>query len=366
MKQIYLVLSSFFLCAILSLNSCVETKHEPLSLPLKVHYSINSLDTGVRGMVHAYFGEEMEYVLHDSVRVSMTRNALLGEVSQWYDGENLWIRERNGDYCSCLHLHDELLDFWKKDEYLKETNFSSKSKSQILGIDVYEGIAISESGDTTYVACAKDYPNAWYEHSNFPGLPLKYTYKLRQKDVVYLADSIENTTIPFTPEAFSKNCVLTPAGAFMGFSPLDTVQWTTDKVWVFGDLLNMDNEYLQGDLMIQTFENGIESRAKLRIEEGVFDVELSPGKRYILDFWSPGFAHNRISIDCTKMPFKGINLSLDLSNKLIQPANEAVLEYLNNTLMGVATYVPETETLEFDFEYTEEVGKEIQRLTEQR
>lgn len=317
-------------------------------------------------MVHAYFGEDMHYILHDSVRVTMERNALLANVSQWYDGENLWITERSGDYCTCVHLEGELLSFWKKDEYLKETNFSSTSKKAILGVDVFAGVATSESGDTTWIECAKAYPNAWYEHSNFPGLPMKYTYELRGEKVVYEADSIANTSISFTPEAYSKNCVTIPAEAYMGFSPMDTIQWTSDKVWVYGDLLNMDNEYLQGELLIQTFEKGVESRSQLRITEGVFDVELSPGKRYVLDFKSPSYAHNRISLDCTKMPYDGSNLILDLSNHLIKPANQAVREYMENTFMGIAAYVPDSASLVFDFQYTEEVGKEIMRLSEER
>jgi len=104
----------------MSLFSCSETNSGPLELPLEVHYSINSIDTGVQAMVHAYFGEDMRYILHDSVRVTMERKALLAEVIQWYDVKNLWITERNGDYCTCVHLNGELLDFWKKDEYLQE------------------------------------------------------------------------------------------------------------------------------------------------------------------------------------------------------------------------------------------------------
>ena|GEM_PF-2492959 len=366
MKHIYLVLALFVLGLTMSLFSCSETNSGPLELPLEVHYSINSIDTGVQAMVHAYFGEDMRYILHDSVRVTMERKALLAEVIQWYDVKNLWITERNGDYCTCVHLNGELLDFWKKDEYLQEAKFGASSNNRILGVPVYSGTAKSENGDTTWIECAPEYPNAWYEHSGFPGLPLRYTYKLRGEEVVYEADSISSSVIPFTPEAYNKSCVSIPAEAYMGFSPMDTISWTSDKVWVFGDLLNMDNEYLQGDLLIQTFEYGVESRSKLRITEGVFDVELAPGKRYVMDFWSPGYAHNRISLDCTKMPYDGTNLILDLSNHLIQPANEAVREYTENTLMGVAEYIPDSASLVFDFQYTEEVGKEIKRLAKER
>ena len=364
MKQIYNTYFGIIILVILACSSCETPSSEKMQLPIEVSYAIQSQDTGARAMVHAYFGERMSYVLHDSSHFTMRRSALTGDVTQWYDGDNLWIREESGEYCTCVHLEGEILELWKRDEYLVSAEFEKEPTRSILNEPVRNGLAFNDGGDSTWVSCAVNFPNAWFDHTLFPGLPMEYIYNLRGAKVVYLADSLKSSEEPFTPAFYQKSCVATPAEAYLGFSPLDTIQWTSDKIWVYGDMLNSDNEYVRGELLIQTFDKGVESRSRLRIDEGIFDIELVPGKSYVLDFWAPGFAHNRIQLDCSNMPFDGSNIMLDLSNNLIEPQNQAVDDYLQNTLMGIAVYDPREQTLVFDFEYTEAVGAEVQRLSE--
>ncbi|MCH2197635.1 MAG: hypothetical protein MK081_02545 [Flavobacteriales bacterium] len=343
----------------IALFSCEETT--VIDTPLRASYAISSPDTGAKGLVHTYFGDRMDYLIFDSTHFVMSREALVGKLVQWYDGDNLWIRQMEGEYCSCIQLEGGLLDIWREDEWLQDFTYN-ESTSEVNGWEVNEGIAMDELGDTTWVALSTQYPNAWFENPTFNGLPLRYQYRLRGAKVTYEVDTIESIDASFDPSGYDYQCVKMPAEAFLGYAPQDTVFVGDNRVWVYGDLTNDFGEYINGELMVESFDGNTTQSAKVRVEQGTFDVELPYGLLYTLDLTADGMVHRRIEIDTRDVPQDGNQITMDLSMSVFAPENNEVDEYLSSTNVGIARYSADAGGIIFDFEYTEAVMAEVERL----
>lgn len=330
------------------------------SMPLRIHYTVQSPDTGVQAMVHTYFGEDMEYIVYDSNTVKMSREALAGGLTQWYADSVLYIRETAGDYCSCVKLEGSLLQMWMEDEWISDYQFTETSSH--LGFDTKKGAAADDMGDTTWVEIAPDLINPWFENPSLPGLPMKYAYRLRGKKVNYEVDKIETVQAEFDPFNYSKNCVNVPPAAYMGMAPDDSTDWGIDDIWIFGNLLNENDEYVRGQISIEEYTEGQMTSAKMSIDQGTYDVQLLPGKRYILDFTAADNVHKRIELDCSLMPENEGSFLLNMDVNLFPSGQKEVDDYLKETPIGYAVFNPDSMNLQFDFEYTRQVAMEISRI----
>lgn len=329
-------------------------------LPLTIHYAVESPDTGALGLVNTYYADAMAYTLYDSVHYSMRRSNLMGGAKEWYDGENLYLRTEQGPFCTCVHLKGELLDVWESDDWISELTATEQS-GQALGFSTQAYFAVDQMNDTTRIELTHDLPNGWIMSRHLPGMPLRYSYKLRGAEVMYRADSVSTTTGRFRPEVFDSACVRQPPAGFIGFSPNDTLNWEGNHVWAFGSLTDMNQQPLNGEVLVQRGTSG-ENFASMRIEQGMFDLQLLPGEFYLLDFSAEGMAHQILVIDNTKMPDDGRSYSLPLEIELFNPASPEVADYLQTKPFGVAAYNADSTNIIFDFEYTRAVRLEVQRM----
>ena len=339
-------------------NSCGPSIPVP---PMEVNYSVSSPDTGAQGMVHTYFGEYMNYKVYDSTTFQMKREGLLGAVTQWYDKDAIYIRETMGDYCTCVQLEGTLFEMWKKDEWISNYEYSAE-KGTHLGYATMSGVAVGEMGDTTWIEIAPDIINPWFENPSLPGLPLKYEYLFRGKKVTYEVDKIDALKESYDPSSFADGCVRIPPPAFMGMAPQDSMTWDTNDIWVFGGLFDDADNYVRGDVMVEvSSESGVE-QAKMRVDQGTYDLQLLPGELYTLDFTAEGQVHKRIELDCRDMPEDQGSFLLNMDVHLFEAVDPEVDDYLSRTPVGVAYFDVDSMNLIFDFEYTKQVAMELSRL----
>lgn len=340
---------------------CKAPDNEPQTqFPLTIHYAVESADTAALGLVNTYYADSMAYTLYDSSHFSMYRTNLMGSAMEWYDGDNLYIRTQQGPFCTCVHLTGELLDVWESDDWISELTDVEQS-GEALGFNTKEYFAVDQLNDTTRIEITHELPNGWIMSRHLPGMPLHYSYKLRGADIHYRAAALNTTDADFRPELFDSACVRQPPAGFIGFSPNDSLSWEANYVWAFGSLTDQRQQPLNGEVLVQRGTDG-EQYASMRIEQGVFDIQLLPGEFYLLNFSAEDMAHQILVIDNTRMPDDGRSYALPLEIELFDTQSQEVAEYLLTKPFGVAAYNADSANIIFDFEYTREVRLEVERM----
>lgn len=329
-------------------------------LPLSLHYTVESNDTGAIGLVNTYYADSITYTLYDSVHYLMYRTNLMGGATEWYDGDNLYLRTEQGPFCTCVHLQDELLEVWESDDWISKLN-EYGVQGEVLGFETSKYFAVDQLNDTTRIELTHELPNGWIMSRHLSGMPLRYSYKLRGAEVIYRADSVSVPNSTFRPEVFDSACVRQPPAGFIGFSPNDTVSWEGNHVWAFGSLTDESQQPINGEVLVQKGTSG-ENYASMRIEQGMFDLQLLPGEFYLLDFSAEGLTHQILVIDNREMPDDDRSYSLPLEIELFDPQSSEVADYLQTKPFGVAAYNADSANIIFDFEYTRAVRLEVQRM----
>ncbi len=343
-------------CLLLACNA----RKSKIQYPIDVNYSVSSPDTGALALVNTYYAERFSYTMYDTIRISSEREALLGNFKTWYDRENLFIRESNGRFCKCSHLTGDLLKLWDESYEQPYMKFGDDSRKR-GGEDVIDGFFVRE-GDTTWVAVNPKYPNMWFEFPDFPGLPVEFSYKLRDAPVLYSADNIEPSERSFDTNLFDENCVRVPAQAYLGFGIEDDIVDPPYVVWLHGQLLDDDEQALDGSVTVQSTRQGVTQRAVMQTEYGGFDLELLQGYEYIIEFTAPGMVKKRADIDCSKLPEDYSGRVLGLSVKLFESSSLDLRRFLEQTAAIKAEYDPEEELLKIDDAYTKQIADDIMRM----
>jgi hypothetical protein len=347
------------------LLSCTGQRTK-LEFPIVVDYDVQCADTGALALVHTYFAEQFSYVMHDSTHFSSQRNALIGNFHMWYDGDQLFVREFDENFCVCTLLEGDLLKLWEGDEVDSTYHYSTDKSDEILGYKAFRGASITDQDeDRTDVLVTDELPNLWFDIRSFPGLPLKYWYTLRDAEVSYIATAVRtDKSLTFDPSGYDRTCVRMPAQAYLGLEPSSDLFPYQTHVWVFGDLVDEMENPIAGSVTIESEVNGVKSKAAMRCDQGTFDIELRLGGVYVLDFTAPNHVHKRIQIDTRNIEASEGGFLSALTINLFQPENAQVEQYMSSKVLGMAAYEPEQGNLAFDFEYTEAVMREVTRLRE--
>jgi hypothetical protein len=346
------------------LISCTSQKAK-LELPLVVDYEVQCADTGALALVNTYFAEQFSYTMHDSTHFSSQRKALIGNFHMWYDGEQLYVREFDENFCVCTLVEGELLELWEGDEVDSTYYYSEDKRDEILGFKTYKGVSKSESEDRTDVLITDEIPNLWFDIRSFPGLPLKYWYTLRDAEVAYVAAAVRtDKAVTFDPSGYDRDCVRMPAQAYLGLEPKSDLFPYQTHVWVFGELVDEMENPIAGLVTVESDVNGLKSKAAMRCDQGTFDIELRLGGVYVLDFTAPDHVHKRIQIDTRNIEASEGGFLSALTINLFQPENAQVEQYMASKVLGIAAFEAEQGNLAFDSEYTEAVMREVTRLRE--
>lgn len=344
------------------LISCAGQKAK-LELPLVVDYEVQCADTGALALVNTYFAEQFSYTMHDSSHFSSQRSALIGNFHMWYDGEQLYVREFDENFCVCTLVEGELLELWEGDEVDSSFYYSEDKREKFLGFDAFRGASILDEEDRTDVLITDDMPNLWFDIRSFPGLPLKYWYTLRDAEVAYVATAIRtDKEVTFDPSGYDRDCVRMPAQAYLGLEPQSDLFPYRTHVWVFGELIDELRNPIAGSVTVESDVNGVKSKASMRCDQGTFDLELLLGGVHVLDFTAPDHVHKRIQIDTRNIEASEGGFLSELSINLFQPENAEVENYMANQILGNAAFQPEENMIIFDFEYTQAVMREVNRL----
>ena len=345
------------------LLSCTGQRTK-LEFPIVVDYEVQCPDTGALALVHTYFAEQFSYVMYDSTHFSSQRNALIGNFHMWYNGEQLYVREFDENFCVCTLVEGELLELWEGDEVDSTYHYSEKKREEFLGYQAYRGASITDKDeDRTDVLVTDELPNLWFDIRSFPGLPLKYWYTLRDAEVSYVATAVRSDkALAFDPSGYDRDCVRMPAQAYLGLEPDSDLFPFQTHVWVFGDLIDELRNPIAGTVSVESDVNGVKTKANMRCDQGTFDIELRLGGVYILDFTAPDHVHKRIQIDTRNIDASEVGFLSALTINLFQPENAEIENYMANQILGTAAYQPEEDMIVFDFEYTEAVMREVNRL----
>lgn len=348
---------------LVALLTACGTENQPShpELPLSIKYTVESTDTAALAMVNTYYADQLNYTIYDSTTLYMRREGLMSAGEKWFDGEHLFIRETEGPYCTCVKLEGQLLQFWLDDDWLGEVSATGRTGQQ-LGLETELFAAVDQMDDTTLIELTRDIPNGWIDKLDLPGMPLRYSYKVRGADVHYTAEAIGQPEATFSPEAYDQKCVHLPAEAYMGFAPNDSVSWSANSIWVYGNLLDGRDQPITGEVAVESGIAGANEAPKAKVEQGLFDIELQAGELYTLDFTAPGYVHQRLEVDCRKMPKDGSNLIMSLDIPLFPANDSTIADYLETTPVGVAAYDPDSATIVFDFAYTRAVQEELNRM----
>lgn len=327
--------------------------------PMVITYSVNSADTGALRLVNTYYAKELRYMVFDEKRKMTHRVLNDGEVSIWYEGDHLYMRETNGDYCTCAELSGPLLEEWMT--VGASGNFTySEERVDYNGWKAYEGYALNDNQDTVKVLINDELPNAWFDQAGFPGLPMEFAYNLRDTPVLYAVESIKAYEKPYDPSGFASNCVRIPGPLFAGVDPESDLDIAGNRIWVYGYIFDEDMDVKTGTLTVENTATG--EQGSMKVEYGSFDVELLPGQRYILDFTAPGKTHKRIEIDALQAPEEGPGFNFDMNVMLFDNDQPELNQYLKESTVSTARYLPEIDNFAFDTLYEAAVAREIERL----
>lgn len=332
------------------------------TIPYRVHYSVLSDDQEVRDMVYHYFGSELIYEVYDSSHIYMTRFGSDNKLQHWYNGESLFIREAYGEYCDCVELSGELLRYWLDNEGAPTIMFS-RDKEEKFGLEVQQGVIVTDDKDTTWISVAQELMSPWFDMGYISGLPMSYTYRLRGEKVTYAVDSLQNLERVWSVGNWKEKCVQVPPESYLGFTMSDSLGVIGDRVWMSGQIHDDEQQPLSGEVGVYivnddgTMEGGVS-----RIDNGTYDIQMLLGKMYILDFSAENTVHRRLELDLREAPKDGSEYAMHISVLLFEPENEEVDAYCKNQFVGKGRYIAEEQAIGFDFEYTEAVKAETARL----
>lgn len=348
------------LLAGLFLSSC-EGDIKP-TIPYRVHYSVLSDDQEVRDMVYQYFGSELIYEVYDSSHIYMTRFGSDNKLQHWYNGESLYIREAYGDYCDCVELSGEMLRYWLDNELAPAVMFNRDSE-QKFGLEVKSGVIVTDEKDTTWISVAQELMSPWFDMGYIAGLPMSYSYRLRGQKVTYEVDSIRHLADVWSVGKWRDKCVQVPPESYLGFTMGDSLGVISNRVWMNGQIHDEEQSALSGEVGVYVAnEDGTLEGGVSRIDNGNYDLQLSLGKLYVLDFSSENTVHRRIELDLRDAPHNGNEYAMHISVLLFEPENAEVEAYCREQFVGKGRYIAEEDAIGFDFEYTEAVKAETARL----
>lgn len=353
----------FFLAACtagcLTLVAC-NAKKKNVTYPLVAEYSVTSPDTGALALVNTYYAERFMYTMYDSVRFSSERDALIGKFKMWYDGDNLYVRETSGQFCSCAHITGAALNYWNT-SYDAPPLELGPPKARKGGEEVREGYFIRE-GDTTWIAVNPAIPNMWFDFPHFPGLPVEFSYTLRGAPINYTAERVTTMPATFDADGYDRDCVRIPPLAYVGVDPQSELGQTTESIWLYGYLLDEEENLLFGEVAVQSDRTGVTNYASMRVENGTFDIELLRGENYTITFSAPGKAKKNLRIECDKVPDTPDGYLFDINVQLFESGSVELQRYLEQNPVMVARYDPDSLTFVNDQSHLNRVARDLEMM----
>lgn len=342
MKQIFSQRSAV-LALILAgwLVGCHPSKKN-IQYPLTVKYEVSASDSAALDLVETYYATDFRYTAYDTVRFTSLRNSRMGSVFSWFDGTAMYVRETNGRYCSCTDITGEVFDFWM--DGFDSPSISRDEKSYKLdGRRVYNASFVREETDTTWLVIDEDLPNVWFDFPWMPGLPVDYSYRLRDGEVHYRAVSTETAPPPpFDPQNFSRDCVRIPPEAWVGEGPASDLAAKSNRIWLYGYMYDENENLLSGEVGVGTNRGGVQSYASAEIAQGSFDLELIRGYVYTFDFKAAGTINKRMVVDCSNVPEGTDGYLIEIDVELFEQDAPEVSRFLENTTMMRIFYAPDS------------------------
>lgn len=330
--------------------------------PLTVKYEVSASDTAALQLVETYYATDFRYTAYDTVRFTSLRNSRMGSVFTWFDGTSLYVRETNGHYCSCTNITDEVFDFWM-DGFDSPTISREEKSYKLDGRRVYNASFVREETDTTWLVIDEELPNLWFDFPWMPGLPLDYSYRLRDGEVHYRAVSTETSPPPpFDPLNFSSDCVRIPPEAWVGEGPTSDLAASSNRIWLYGFMYDESESLLNGEVGVSSNRNGVRSFATAEIAQGSFDLELLRGQVYTFDFKADGSVNKKMVVDCSNVPegTEGYLIEIDVE-LFVQDAIE-VNRFLENTTMMRIFYNPDSANFMIDYELANKAAADLELM----
>lgn len=342
------------------LLSACNPKKQSIKLPMTIEYTVSAEDTGALLLVNTYYANRFNYTMFDSARFMSERTALIGDFTNWFDGQSLFIRETNGGYCSCSKVSGRVLDYWF--DNFDPPVITRGASFKRGNTDVYEAFFIREETDTTWMVIDASLPNLWFDFPWLPGLPVEYSYALRGARVSYVADIPTVGDVKFNPSGYDENCVRVPAEAWAGISPESELGQMSSAIWLYGFLIDEDDNLLNGTVTVESNRRGVINRAQMQLDRGSFDLELLRGERYVLEFAAPNKTRKRIDLDCAKVPDSDDGYLLDVNVQLFETQSLELRRYLElNPVLGLK-YLPDSANFVVDRELVERAANDIMMM----
>ncbi len=344
----------------LLLHSCTPRKAK-IQLPMTIRYTVHANDSGALYLVNTYYAERFEYTMYDSSRFSSRRSALIGDVEMWYDGRSLRVRESNGGYCSCAEVSGAALDFYRSS--FDPPNVMMKGQAYDLnGQQVNDAFFVRDETDTTWLTLSTEWPNLWFDLPWIPALPLTYAYRLKNDLVQYTAQEPAAASVEFNANDYDTDCVRIPAVAWVGAGPESEVAKQGNTIWMYGYLIDEEENLLSGTLTVIRKGPEGERRASMKLDQGSYDLELLRGYDYTLEFTAPNMVRKRLDIDCRKVPDTPEGYALDINVALFESQVYELKRYLETTSVLAIAYWPDSAGFVVNKELAERAAKDLELM----
>ncbi len=330
--------------------------------PLTVQYEVSATDSAALDLVETYYATDFRYTAYDTLRFTSLRNSRMGSVFSWYDGSALYIRETNGKHCSCTDITGDVFSFWM-DGFDTPSIVRGDKSYKRNGRRVYDAHFVRDAADTTWLVIAEETPNLWFDFPWMPGLPVDYSYRLRDGEVHYQLKSMETTPPPpFDPSNFSRDCVRIPPEAWVGEGPQSELAAGSNRIWLYGYIYDENENLLNGEVGVQSNRDGIQTYASTEISQGSFDLELQRGEVYTFDFNADGSVNKRMVVDCSNVPENNDGYLIEIDVELFEQDATEVQRYLENTTMMRIFYNTDSANFMVDYDLATKAAADLETM----
>lgn len=348
------------LIAVLLLG-CHSSKKN-IQYPLTASYEVSASDSSALDLVETYYATDFHYTAYDTARFFSTRNLRDGAVMSWIDEQGLYIRETKGRFCSCTDITGDLFQVWK-DGFDSPELLRAASSYKMEGRRVFDARFVREEGDTTWLTIDEETPNLWFDFPWMPGLPVDYSYRLRGGEVHYkLVSSDFKAPTSYDPERFSDDCVRIPPEAWLGEGPQSELAQSSNRIWVYGYMIDEDENLLTGELGVASDRNGRKGFAATEVAQGSFDVELLRGEVYTLDFKAENSVKKKLVLDCSNVPDTDTGYLIEINVELFEEGVEEVQRYLDSNPMMRIYYDTDSANFVVDYALAQQAALDLELM----
>lgn len=327
--------------------------------PFTVTYAVSATDSAALDLVETYYATDFRYTAYDTLRFTSLRNSRMGSVFSWYDGSALYIRETNGMHCACTDITGEVFSFWM-DGFDAPVIEREGSAYKLDGRKVYNAQFVREGTDTTWLVIAEETPNLWFDFPWMPGLPVDYSYRLRDAEVHYRMTSMETAPPPpFDPANFSRDCVRIPPEAWVGEGPQSDLAAGSNRIWLYGYMFDEAENLLNGEVGVSSDKGGVKSYASTEISQGSFDLELLRGHVYTIDFKADGSVRKKMVVDCSNVPDNTDGYLIEIDVELFNEGAAEVQRYLDSNPMMRIFYNTDSANFMVDYELATKAAADL-------